>query len=116
MLGLDFERFNKTVVLPQGKFSEFLHDKPATRQQLLRELLGLGVYERIGRTARDRAKTLQNEAGVLEATLSDLGDLSDERLEELQLNLEKVVIARKEIGVLTTGLATIGIACAGVGR
>jgi exonuclease SbcC len=107
LLGLDFERFNKTVVLPQGKFSEFLHDKPATRQQLLRELLGLGVYERIGRTARDRAKTLQNEAGVLEATLSDLGDLSDERLEALQLNLEKVVIARKEIGVLTTGLATI---------
>ena len=27
LLGLDFDKFNKTVVLPQGRFAEFLHDK-----------------------------------------------------------------------------------------
>ena len=106
LLGLDFERFNKTVVLPQGKFSEFLHDKPAMRQQLLRELLGLGVYERIGRSARERSKTLQNEADVLEGTLGDVGDLSDERLVELRERETKVAAVRKEIGRLAGALST----------
>lgn len=27
LLGLDFDRFTKTVVLPQGRFAQFLHDK-----------------------------------------------------------------------------------------
>ena len=106
LLGLDFERFNKTVVLPQGKFSEFLHDKPAMRQQLLRELLGLGVFERIGRSARERSKTLQNEADVLEGTLGDLEDLSDERLVELKEKATTIAAVRKETGRLAAALAT----------
>ena len=55
LLGLDFDKFNKTVVLPQGRFAEFLHDKPSDRQELLRGLLGVGIYDRIGRAARERA-------------------------------------------------------------
>ena len=105
LLGLDFERFNKTVVLPQGKFSEFLHDKPADRQQLLRELLGFGVYDRIGRAARDRAKTLQNEAVVLGGTLSDAGDLSDEHLAELRAHNVSVVAIRQQVGAVAAKLA-----------
>ncbi len=105
ILGLDFERFNKTVVLPQGKFSEFLHDKPAMRQQLLRELLGLGVYECIGRSARERSKSLQNEADVLEGTMGDLGDLSDERLVELKEEATTIAAVRKETGHLAGALA-----------
>lgn len=107
LLGLDFERFNKTVVLPQGRFSEFLHDKPATRQQLLRELLGLGIYERVGRSARERAKNLQNEADVLEGTLGDVGDLSDERLIELQDRATRIATVRHEAGRAVGALATV---------
>jgi DNA repair protein SbcC/Rad50 len=52
VLGLPFAHFTKSVVLPQGEFARFLHDKPAERQQLLVELLNLGVYTRMGQEAR----------------------------------------------------------------
>src|SRR5439155_5911730 len=32
LLGLNFEQFTRCVVLPQGEFARFMHDKPAARQ------------------------------------------------------------------------------------
>ena len=52
LLGLNFDQFTRAVVLPQGEFARFLHDKPAQRQDLLVQLLGLDVYERMMQRAR----------------------------------------------------------------
>ena len=46
ILGLTYEHFTQSVLLPQGRFSEFLHAKAADRQDLLVELLAFGVYKR----------------------------------------------------------------------
>ncbi|HEX7747052.1 MAG TPA: SMC family ATPase, partial [Micromonosporaceae bacterium] len=54
-VGLPYEQFTTCVVLPQGQFADFLHAKPATRQQILVNLLGLGVYEEIQKKAAARA-------------------------------------------------------------
>src|SRR5215831_3411268 len=56
ILGLTYEHFTQSVLLPQGKFSEFLHAKAADRQDLLVELLAFGVYNTVGQRARERAK------------------------------------------------------------
>ncbi|MCH7570016.1 MAG: nuclear transport factor 2 family protein, partial [Deltaproteobacteria bacterium] len=37
----NFEQFTTCVVLPQGDFARFLHEKPAQRQDLLTKLLGI---------------------------------------------------------------------------
>jgi exonuclease SbcC len=55
LLGLTFDHFTKTVVLPQGDFQEFLHAKPKDRQDLLVELLDLDVYRQVAQRARRRA-------------------------------------------------------------
>ncbi len=55
LLGLGFDQFTRAVVLPQGAFARFLHDKPAARQDLLVQLLGLDVYERMMQRARSLA-------------------------------------------------------------
>jgi exonuclease SbcC len=55
LLGLTYEHFTTCVVLPQGDFQRFLHAKPAARQDLLVELLDLGVYGRMAQLARARA-------------------------------------------------------------
>lgn len=55
ILGLTFEHFTKCVVLPQGEFSEFLHAKPAARQELLVNLLGMQMYRLMGQRARQLA-------------------------------------------------------------
>jgi DNA repair protein SbcC/Rad50 len=56
ILGLTYEHFTQSVLLPQGRFSEFLQAKPADRQDLLVELLAFGVYAAVGTRARERAK------------------------------------------------------------
>jgi DNA repair protein SbcC/Rad50 len=56
ILGLTYEHFTQSVLLPQGKFAEFLHAKPGDRQNLLVELLAFGVYDQVGQRARERAK------------------------------------------------------------
>lgn len=57
LLGLDFEQFTRTVVLPQGEFAAFLHEDKGKRQQLLRQLLDVGIYERMGRLAQPQGRS-----------------------------------------------------------
>ncbi|MDT5029496.1 MAG: repair protein SbcC/Rad50 [Micromonosporaceae bacterium] len=72
-VGLPYDQFTSCVVLPQGEFARFLHAKPAERQEILVNLLGLHVYQRIG----ERAGALQREAEAkAAATGSLLGDVS----------------------------------------
>lgn len=59
LVKLDFESFCKAIVLPQGEFGRFLKGDPGERRQTLVTLLGLGVYERMGALARERAKELR---------------------------------------------------------
>src|SRR5580658_3066149 len=56
IIGLTYEHFTQSVLLPQGRFSEFLHAKASDRQDLLVELLAFGVYTTVGQKARERAK------------------------------------------------------------
>ena len=55
LLGLNFEQFTTCVVLPQGDFARFIHEKPAQRQDLLTKLLGVDIYEKMG-TSRPHAR------------------------------------------------------------
>jgi exonuclease SbcC len=72
-VGLPYEQFTACVVLPQGEFARFLHAKPAERQEILINLLGLHVYQRIG----ERAGVVQREAETrAAATRSLLGDVA----------------------------------------
>lgn len=56
LVGLNFDQFTKTVVLPQGDFAQFLTDTGKDRQALLRRLLGVERYRTMASAARERAK------------------------------------------------------------
>ena len=62
LLGLNFEQFTTCVVLPQGDFARFLHEKPAQRQDLLTKLLGVDIYEKMGNLARIREAASKQKA------------------------------------------------------
>src|SRR5271157_34381 len=44
IVGLDFDAFTKAVLLPQGRFDEFLRGDSAERRKILEVLLNLGMY------------------------------------------------------------------------
>jgi DNA repair exonuclease SbcCD ATPase subunit len=62
-LGLSYDAFAQAVVLPQGEFMRFLKpESPGKRRVILRDLLRLGVYERM----RQRASASQLEQRISE--------------------------------------------------
>ncbi|GAA0435998.1 hypothetical protein GCM10009531_27650 [Actinoplanes capillaceus] len=80
-VGLPYEQFTSCVVLPQGQFADFLHAKPATRQQILVNLLGLHVYEEVQVKATERGRTAEAKLTVVEQQLGTLEDATDEAVE-----------------------------------
>lgn len=73
-VGLPYEQFTTCVLLPQGRFADFLHAKPATRQQILVNLLGLHVYEQVREKATARAAAAEAAVAAVDQLLGGLAD------------------------------------------
>lgn len=107
LLGLDFDRFTKTVVLPQGRFAQFLHDKASDRQELLRHLLELGIYSRIGEEARRRASEARVRLDELEGQLAEAAP-TQEQVAGLAATVEEATAVQAELARVMGELAAIG--------
>ena len=92
LIGLPFEHFMRCVVLPQGEFARFLHDKPGDRQDLLVKLLELEVYGRMASAATQRAKSAEEgikraqqrlDSGLAHAT-PEARDAAEARIAKLE--------------------------------
>ena len=98
LLGLDAAQFNRTIVLPQGRFADFLHDEPGKRQETLRGLLGLNVYREIASAARRRAGERRAQVDAIRSeTDADAAALTDERRAALVEHREAVVAGRSAV-------------------
>jgi DNA repair protein SbcC/Rad50 len=77
LLGLSYEHFTQSVLLPQGGFSEFLRATPANRQRLLVELLAFGVYKEVGQRARERATLAETREQLARQARDQLADATE---------------------------------------
>ena len=80
LLGLDFDSFTKTVILPQGRYAEFLTSEPKKRRELLAKILELGVYSRVADQAKLVAEREKTRAETLRETLAQYAGLSQEHI------------------------------------
>ncbi len=96
LLGLNFSRFTRTVVLPQGRFAQFLHDKASDRQELLRHLLDLGVYSRVGIEARKRSRAAAARLEELDNLLAADAP-TKQQIKELKSKLQAMATAQSEL-------------------
>ncbi|NUO96794.1 MAG: SMC family ATPase, partial [Nonomuraea sp.] len=81
--GLEYKFFTQCVVLPQGRFAEFLHAAPRERQDLLVQLLDADVYELIRQRAARDEEAARNAAAFARDQLAKLAGASDEAEREL---------------------------------
>src|SRR6267143_2093759 len=51
IIGLSYENFRRTIIIPQGKFQEFLQLTEADRTRMLKEIFNLHKYDLQSRTA-----------------------------------------------------------------
>ncbi|WP_039911701.1 AAA family ATPase, partial [Amycolatopsis vancoresmycina] len=104
LLGLTFKHFCTCVALPQGDFAEFLHAKAADRQKILIKLLGLEVYERIGRRAGVTAEQQKQRAAVLTEQLGSYADATEEAVGELAARMTALAELDARVNAALPGL------------
>lgn len=72
ILGMDFETFTRVILLPQGKFDEFIKGRKDKRREILRDLAGFEIFERMRKQAYSQADVLKNRCQSLEEQLGNL--------------------------------------------
>ncbi len=82
LLGLTADDFTRAVVLPQGKFAEFLHLPGSRRREMLQRLFGLERYgEDLTQRLSAALEALTPELVGIEREQSGLGDASPAALQ-----------------------------------
>jgi exonuclease SbcC len=97
LLGLSYDHFTKAVVLPQGAFADFLTDRPAERQALLRALLEIGLFEQVMQLANTRAGVARARSESIQERLDKLDVPSPDQLEEARKRLDQIRTAGGEL-------------------
>ena len=102
LIGLTYDGFTRSVVLPQGKFAEFLVGDPKKRRDILTELLGLSLFRRMA----ERAGALSKESSVRAQAKSDMlageyGGVTTEALKDAKRTSKEAEKHEKRLGAAT---------------
>lgn len=83
VIGLDYEQFCRTTMLAQGEFTKFLKSETKDKTAILEKVTGTEIYSRIGSEIYCRAKAKEDEISDLKKELEYLSVLSQEELDSL---------------------------------
>ena len=105
VIGLSLEDFTRTVVLPQGKFSEFLKLEGKPRREMLERLFNLEQYgDNLSRKLSREINKEKTENSVLLGQLMGYEDISEdkkkEKEEELRISIDNLNKANEELKIL----------------
>ncbi|WP_425637695.1 SbcC/MukB-like Walker B domain-containing protein [Algoriphagus yeomjeoni] len=83
IVGMKKEHFKQTVIIPQGKFREFIDQKPLDQAKMMKELFGLERFDLSFKTGT-LLKAVKEQKIRLETQLQGLEAFSEEGLAEKQ--------------------------------
>ncbi|AWW31223.1 SMC family ATPase [Echinicola strongylocentroti] len=98
LVGMKMDHFRQTVIIPQGKFREFIEQKPKDRAEMMKELFGLERFDLAGKTKQllsvEKEKKIKLETQLeglaaftkdaLQASEGQLHQLTDQKQKETQ--------------------------------
>jgi len=88
LLGLNYDRFLRSVLLAQGDFARFLKADANERAGLLESLTGTSVYSRLGKLAHEEANRREADLNARAAGLGQIELLNKEVREELSAEMK----------------------------
>ncbi|MBD1890525.1 SMC family ATPase [Coleofasciculus sp. FACHB-SPT9] len=103
ILRMDFDTFTRVIVLPQGQFDEFLKGNAPKRRELLRQLAGFEIFERMRKEASEQAKSFKDEREVRDRLLAEIQAPTEAEMREKQ---EQLKALEDEIPRLAESAAT----------
>lgn len=97
LLGLTIDDFTRAVVLPQGKFAEFLSLKGSERRKMFERLFNLEQYgETLGKKLKNRLQKARQQLAEISAEQAGLGNASKEALREAEETFQRTDAELKE--------------------
>ena len=103
IIGLSLNDFTKTVVLPQGSFSEFLKISGKDKREMLERLFNLQEYgEALEKKLFAKAKVIEKELDVIKGQLTGYENinLDDLKLKEEEFKNNEKDISKKSLELL----------------
>lgn len=95
VLGLSYVNFRRTIIIPQGKFQEFLQLGDKARTDMLKEIFDLSKYEFFHQTANLERKN-KDAIHVLQGQLLQFESIEKAYLDEKELRLRQIETSLKE--------------------
>ena len=90
-LRMDYDIFANSAYLRQGHADEFTKKEPGRRKQVLADILGLDVYERLETASKERAKVLDGQLKVLEGQIGESQRQADKQATYAHLVAEQEI-------------------------
>jgi DNA repair protein SbcC/Rad50 len=97
LLGMDFDTFTRVILLPQGKFDEFIKGRKDKRREILRDLAGFEIFERMRKQAYSQADVLKNRFQSLE---EQLGNLALPTFDEMAAKEQELATIEQQLPIL----------------
>ncbi|MBA2311923.1 MAG: SMC family ATPase, partial [Actinobacteria bacterium] len=97
LIGLDYDAFTRSVILPQGKFAELLAGDAAKRRDILTELLGLELFKKMAQRSNDLATDARKSADVKQELIDDLYATVDENALRVAIAYSAMTSARAKL-------------------
>jgi len=86
ILGISYDNFRRTIIIPQGRFQEFLQLTANNRRTMMKELFGLEKYDLKNPTSALLQTAKERRSGV-EGSLEALNHASEKELQHIRQEL-----------------------------
>lgn len=98
LVGLDFDGFCSSVLLPQGEFDRFLRAAPADRSKILKGIFRLERVDLLRERARSAFSSLEGQITVLRASVEALPFEPEKLLQSVREQAAAAASRLREIG------------------
>lgn len=107
LIGFQAEQFRQVIMLPQGKFRDFLSASSKAREEILEALFSTAIYKQLQDRLRESARSLELEAKeislqkneILNQVAAENEDVLAKRIQDSQ---EQILLLDKQAKVIKT--------------
>ena len=85
---LDFDAFNRSVMLAQGQFAAFLKAKAEERRTILEAATGVAIYDILKKTLNEKVTSVRREHEQVETAFNVIPVTSQKEIQQTQTQIE----------------------------
>ena len=83
--GLDFKRFNRSIMLSQGSFAAFLQSSEKDKSEILEQITGTEIYSKISQKVNDIRSIAKSEKEKVQLQIDSTQLLNDEEITNVKI-------------------------------